>query len=107
EESADDLLAPRQLTEQVRAGEGDVQEEADPQVGAQLPEDARHELQLVVLHPYGGTLGGDLRDLLREEQVDVAVPGPPLTVVDGRDDEVVVQGPQGGVGETLVEPLEI
>ena len=37
-----------------------MQEEPDPQVGAHLAEDRRYELKLVVLHPDGRTLVGDL-----------------------------------------------
>ena len=55
-----DLLAPRQLDEQLGGREGDVQEEPDPQVGAPLAEHARHELELVVLHPHRRALRRDL-----------------------------------------------
>ena len=46
--------------------------------------------------------GGGPRRGLGEPAVDVDVAVPPLAVVDRLDDDVVVQRPQGGVGEALV-----
>ena len=70
EQALEDLAAPRQLLEQLGRRERDVQEEPDPQVGAQLAQHRRHQLQLVVVHPDRGVLGGDLGGLLGEPPVD-------------------------------------
>ena len=66
EQAAQDLGPERHLHEQLDRRERDVQEEADPQVGAQLAEHRRHQLELVVLHPDGRALGGHLGRGLRE-----------------------------------------
>ena len=58
EQALEDLPAPGELLEQLGRRERDVQEEADPQVRAQLAEHLRHQLHLVVLHPDGGVLRG-------------------------------------------------
>ena len=51
EQPLDDRRPPGQLGEQLVGREGDVQEEADGQVGPLLAEQRRHQLQLVVVHP--------------------------------------------------------
>ena len=107
EQALEELAAPRQLLEQLGRRERDVQEEADPQVGAQLAQHRRHQLELVVVHPDGGVLGGDLGGLLGEAPVDRDVGVPPLAVERRLGDDVVVERPQGGVGEALVELLDL
>jgi hypothetical protein len=67
----------------------------------------RHELQLVVLHPHDGARGGQRGGLLGETAVDGDVRVPPLAVVLRRDDDVVVERPQGAVGEALVVVLDL
>ena len=61
EQPLQDLAAPGQLLEQLGGGERDVQEEADPQVGSELTQHLRHELELVVLDPDLTALVGDPR----------------------------------------------
>jgi hypothetical protein len=51
EEPLDDLGAPRQLGVDAIGREGDVIEEADSQVWADLAQQLRHELQLIILDP--------------------------------------------------------
>jgi hypothetical protein len=84
-----------------------VQEEPDAQVGTQLAEQLRHELELVVLHPHGRVLGGPVRGALGEAAVHVDVAVPPLAVELRLRDEVVVQRPDRGVAETFVEALDL
>ena len=107
EQSLEDLAAPRQLAEELGGRERDVEVEADPQVGAELAQHLRHQLELVVLHPDGGALGGDLGGRLGEALVDRDVGVPPLAVELRLGDEVVVERPQGAVGEALVELLDL
>ncbi len=107
EQALEDLPAPRELLEQLGRGERDVQEEADPQVRAQLAEHLRHQLHLVVLHPDGGVLRGHLGGLGGEPLVDGDVGVPPLTVEGRLGHHVVVERPQGAVGEALVELLHL
>ncbi len=80
-----------------------MQVEADPQVGPQLAQHRRDQLELVVLHPDDRVLGGELRGRVGESLVDRDVGLPPLAVEGRLRDEVVVERPQGGVGEALVE----
>ena len=107
EESLEDLSAPRQLAEELGGREGDVEVEADPQVGPELAEHLRHQLELVVLHPDGGALGGDLGGALGEALVDPDVGVPPLAVEPRLGHQVVVERPQGAVGEAFVELLDL
>ena len=67
----------------------------------------RHQLQLVVVHPDRGVLGGHRGGLLGEPPVDPHVGVPPLAVELRLGDHVVVERPQGGVGEALVELLDL
>jgi hypothetical protein len=79
-----------------------VVEEPDGEVRALLAQHLRHELQLVVLHPHGRAGRGGLRGGVGEALVDGDVGVPPLAVVARLRDDVVVQRPQGVVGEALV-----
>lgn len=90
EQSFDDLGAPRHLHEQLDRRERDVQKEADGQIWPQHPEHLGHQLELVVLNPHRRTLRGCLGRLLREAAVDFDVGVPPVAVVLGLDDDVVV-----------------
>ena len=102
QQAADQLFTPRQLAEQLRRRERNVQEEPNFQVRAHLPQNAGQQLQLVVLHPHCCTFGCAPGHLHREARVDVAVGHPPVAVEDRRHDKVVVKGPQCGVGEPFV-----
>ena len=107
EQALEDLAPPRQLAEQLGRRERDVQVEADPQVGAQLAQHRGHQLELVVLHPHDRALGGVLRGGVGEALVDRHVGVPPLAVELRLGHEVVVERPEGGVGEALVELLDL
>ena len=107
EQALDHLLAPRQLREQLERRQRDVVEVADPQVRPQLAQHLGDQLQLVVVHPHGGAAGGLRGGRLGEPPVDPLVGLPPVPVERGRLDDVVVQRPQGVVGEALVELLEV
>ncbi len=107
QQAVDDGPAPRQLGEDFRRGEGDVVEEPDLQVRARLAQHLGDQLELVVLHPDRGALVGVLDDGVGEPPVDLAVGVPPGPVELRRGDHVVVQRPQGGVGEALVEELDV
>ena len=107
EQPLHDLLAPGQLDVQLHGREGDVQEEPDPQVRTPLAEHARHQLELVVLHPDRRALGGDLVDGRGEPLVDPHVGLPPVPVVRRRGDDIVVERPQRVVGEALVVVLDV
>ena len=102
EQAAQDRGPPRELGEELDRREGDVVEPADPQVGSTVADHRRDQLELVVVHPHGRALGGHLADRLGEPFVDRAVAVPPGPVEGGRDDDVVVERPQGVVGEALV-----
>ena len=100
-------MAPGQLPENIRVWEGDVGEKPDTHIGSQLPQNPGNQLQLVVLHPHGGTWGGDYRGVLSESCVDIPVCRPPCAVVGRRNDQVVVQRPQGGVGKAFIKGGEV
>ena len=103
EQALEELAAPRQLLEQLGRREGDVEVEPDPEVGPELAQELGHELELVVVHPDGRVLGGPRRGALGEALVDAHVGVPPLAVELRLGDQVVVERPEGGVAEPLVE----
>ena len=102
QQAVEDLVPPGQLEIELGGREGDVQEEPDPQVGPLLAQHLRHELELVVLHPHGRPWCGDLGGPVGEALVDPHVGVPPLAMELRGGDHVVVERPEGGVGETLV-----
>ena len=81
EQAVEHLVAPREAHEQLLRGKRDVQEEADPQIGAQLAQHRRDELQLVVVHPDDGVGLGDLGGALGEVLVDLDVLAPVVALV--------------------------
>ena len=103
EQALHHLPPPRKLGEDLVAGERDVVEEADPDVVALLAQHPRHQLELVVVHPHGRPRRRLFRRGLREAAVDRHVRLPPPAVELGRRDDVVVERPQRGVAEALVE----
>ena len=70
EDPAQDLLPPRQPHEQLLGREGDVEEEADAQVGAALAQERRDQLQVVVVHPDVAPGAAAARRRLGEALVD-------------------------------------
>ena len=107
EQAFHDLGAPGQLHEQLDRREGDVQKEPDRQIGSQFAQHLGDQLQLIVLHPDDRAFGGGARRGFGEPAVDLDVAVPPLPVVDRFDDDVVIERPQRGVGETLVVLLDV
>ena len=107
EQPLEQLAPPRQLLEQLGRRERDVQVEADPQVGPELAQHLRDQLHLVVVHPHQGALVGQLGGLVGEPLVDLDVGVPPLAVELRLGHQVVVERPQGGVGEALVVALDL
>ena len=107
EQPLDDRRPPRQLGEQLVGRERDVQEEADGEVGPLLAQQRRDQLQLVVVHPDDGVLGGDGGGALGEPLVDLHVGVPPGAVVLRLLDDVVVERPQRGVGHALVVAVDL
>src|SRR3546814_8309253 len=72
-------------------------EVADGEIGPRLAQHPGHQLQLVVLHPYGRVLGRDGHGGVGEALVHLDVRIPPLPLVARRGDDVVIQGPDGVV----------
>jgi hypothetical protein len=107
EQALDHLPPPGKLGEDLVAGERYVVEEADAQVLALLAEHPRHQLHLVVVHPHGRAVRGLLGRRLGERPVDRHVGVPPLAMKLRLRDHVVVERPQGGVAEALVEVPEL
>ena len=83
--------------------EGDVEEEADPHAGTLLAQHRRDQHELVVVHPDRGALGGERGSAVGEAPVHRDVGVPPVTPERRLGDGVVVERPQGAVGEALVE----
>ena len=107
QQALDDLGAPGQPHEQLDRRERDVQEEPDPHVGPQPAEQLRDELQLVVVHPDGRARRGEIGGRLGEPRVDLLVGLPPVAVELRFDDGIVIQRPQGLVGEALVVVVDL
>jgi hypothetical protein len=79
-----------------------VVEEADGEVWTQFAQNLRHQLQLVVLHPDDSAGGGSGCRGRCKSLVHLDVALPPFAVVAGWRDDVVVERPEGVIGETLV-----
>ena len=107
EQPLDDASAPGKLSEEPCRRKRDVQKEGDDQVGALLAQHLGHELQLVVVHPDERAGCGDLSDALGKPAVDLAVALPPLAVILGWGNDIVIQRPEGAVCETLVVQLDV
>ena len=93
--------------EQLDRRERNVQEETDPDVRPQPPQELRHQLQLIIVHPDRRTGGSQLGRLLGEPGVDLLIGLPPLAVELRLDDGVVIQRPQGLVREALVVVVDL
>jgi len=91
------------LGEDLIPRERDVVEKADPQVGAVVPQQSGHKLQLIVVHPHLGVRGGCRGGGDGEPLVDLGVGVPPAAVELRWGDHVVVKRPQRRVGKALVE----
>jgi hypothetical protein len=89
------------------AGDGDVVEEPDLEVRACLAEHLGYQLQLVVLHPDGGSLVGVPDHGVSEPPVDLPVGIPPGPVEFRRRNHVVIQRPERGVGKALIEEFDV
>ncbi len=107
EQALDQLDPPRDTEEQLLRRERDVEEEPDPQIGAEPAEHGRDEVQLVVVDPHGRSVGGDLGGGLGEPLVDLGIPVPPGLVELGHEDRIVVEGPQRAVREPAVERVRL
>ena len=83
-------------------GKGMWRKESDGQIRPKRAQHLGHQLELVVLYPYGGVGCGRPGGGFGEAPVDLDVAVPPVPVVDRPDDHVVVQRPQRRVGEALV-----
>ena len=83
-------------------GNGTCRKKPIRRSGRSARSSAGHELQVVVLHPDHRAGLGDLGGGLGEPLVDPLVRLPPAAVVHRLLDGVVVERPQGGVGEALV-----
>src|SRR5919198_5007983 len=95
--------SPRQPRVDLRRGEGDVQEKAD-RAGLRDAEEARHEHQVVVVHPAKAAPAHLHRG---EALVYLAVRLPPAALEDGLFDQPVQQRPERSVGEAVVEVLDL
>ena len=84
-----------------------MQEKPNGQIGSQLPKHAGHELQLIILHPHGGIGGGNLGRGFCKLPVHPLVGIPPIAVIPGGHNQIMVQRPQGGISEPLVKLLII
>src|ERR1700722_10628488 len=102
EQACDDLSPPRQLREDLVTRERDVDEDPDAQVAALFAEHQGDKLELIVIYPNGRADGCLLGCSLGESPVDAYVGIPPWPAELRRGDHVVIQGPQGGVAESLV-----
>ena len=93
---------PRKLREKLGGGKGDVEEETDPGSRMSPFQKRGDELEMEVVHPAGPiwihALRGDFRELL----VDTLVGSPPAAVEFRGAKGVVVQGPEGPIGEAGV-----
>ena len=104
-EPAGEPLVLRQRGEDLGRREGDVQEEAHVPVPAGLPHLLAHQQEMVVVHPDGVVLAGELREQPGEAAVDLLV-GLELGFVEmGEVDAVVEDRPERAVGVAEIVAL--
>jgi hypothetical protein len=103
QEPVQNLAPPWQLHEQFARWKRDVKKEADHDVGAQLAQHLRHQLELIVVDPHRSAGRHGLGDGLGETHVHCPVRLPPRAVEGWRANAVVVQRPNGGVRKSQVE----
>ena len=107
EQPLDNLSAPRQLRVNAVWRKRNVIEESDREIWPELAKQLGHQLQLVVVHPDHGIRRTGLCGCLGEPPVDAQIGLPPIALERWRRDHVVVERPQGVIGETLVVVLDL
>src|SRR5690606_36776023 len=91
EEAFDDRGSPWEPGVELDGRERDVEEEADPNVGSEVPEHRRNQLEQVVVHTDDVTGLSHGIGLLGEASVHGEVGGPPGPMKLGRAHPVVVE----------------
>ena len=99
--------SPRKLRVQAVCGERYVVEIADREIGTHLAQHLRNELQLVILHPHGAAFCDGVRRRFGESPIHPHVCVPPHASIAWGGDDVVVERPDGVVGEALVVLLDL
>jgi hypothetical protein len=110
QQSAQDLLAPREPREQLRRRPRYVQEESDRCIGAAATQHLREEHQVIVLNPQQSVRRAAQTQpcrLPREPLVDDPVVLPPRSIEGGGLDEIVEQRPDRAIGEAVVERVHL
>jgi hypothetical protein len=102
EHAVDELTAPGQLRKELHRWEGDVQEEADVQVGPVGADQLGHQAQVIVVHPHRAAVRCRFRGGPRETAVDGLEGVPPAAMENGWPDLVVIERPERLVSEALV-----
>ena len=103
-----EALPPGQDAEHLRRGEWDVEEEADAQAGAPLPQQFRQKHQLVVVYPHRVAVLRFPQHRFRETLVHGAVGLPvPVRVEPDLVEQVVEERPEHTVGKALVVPFHL
>ncbi len=102
EQTLDDLSPPGEPGVNLKSRKRNVIEEPDTQIGTPGSQQAGHQLELVVLHPDHRGRGRLFRHHIREPPIDVAVGLPPATLELRDCGQVVIERPEGGIGEALV-----
>ena len=103
----EDFAAPWQPGQDLYGRERDVEKEADTNIGAHLTQHRRHQLQLIIVDPRKITRSEGLRCLFGKPAVHLNVRMPPVAVELRWADGIVIERPDGGVGETEIEVVDV
>ena len=107
EQAPEHLVPPGQGAEDFVGREGDVEEKADGEPGAQFPQHLGYQHELVVVHPNQVVVGRRSRHGIGKFAVDRHIGLPVGQFKLGVFHEVVEQRPDGAVAEAKVEPVNL
>jgi len=107
EEALQHLAPVRQGTEHLRRRKGDVQKESDARVRQPTSEQAREQHQLIVMDPDRIVAAIFGRDDIGKCVVHVDVGVPTSRIRRYAIDQIVQQGPEHAIGESVITPVDL
>src|SRR6056297_2129893 len=105
QQSFQNFFAPRQGSEYLERGEGNMQKEANSGIGTFFTHHLRYQHQLVIMYPNGIIFVGILDDGIGKFLVYRFVGVPIVQFKFGILQKIMEQGPNGPITETVVKTI--